>query len=316
MSTPQPPTSATRSTFFPSYTNNIQSFLTAQQQAAAANNTTPRVYTDDELILAQALMDTHDQAIRDHQRAEEEEAQRQVAAATLLEFSQFPVRFPLQGPHPLTAQEEDAEMTDAGDSEWATTDENSDDVASADGADAEMSDSQATEILEGGFRRREDRSGDVDNQEDSDSDLTDILGELTPPTSPANVGGQSVIPAPRRAQQGSPSPRAARTRAPYDKHWYTKAKAQDAEEMSDDDEPRQLEQIEWMTLMALGPQKTRERMRRQLRGDEIEEEERMYALEEPIVISSDEEDEDYGANRKRKTRASKGKGKKVIPDEA
>lgn len=258
-------------------------------------------------------MDTHDQAFRDNQRAEEEESQRQEAAATLLEFSRNPVQFPLQGPHPRTAQEEDAEMTDAGDSEWATTEEDSGSVAATD-ADAEMSDSQATEILEGGFRRREDRGGE--NVEDSDSDLTDILNELTPPTSPANVGGQSVIPAPRRAQQGSPSPCAARTEAPYDRHWYTKAKAEDAAEMSDDDEPRQLEQIEWITLMALGPQKTRERMRRQLRGDEIEEEERMYALEEPIVISSDDEDGDYGASRKRKTRVSKGKGKKVVPDEA
>jgi len=332
MSTPQAPTSAKRSTFFPSYTNNIQQFLAAQQQAATANRTTPRVYTDDELILAQALMDTHDQAIRDHQRTEEEESQQRAAAATLLDFSQNPVRFPLQDPHPLTAQDEDAEMTDAGDSGWATTEDDSGSVASAAGAqaadaDAEMSDSQATEILKGGFRRRENRSGEGQNRdrEDSDSDLTDILDELTPPTSPANVGGQTVIPAPRRAQRQAPPRRAAQGEAGYDKHWYTKAIAEDAANMSDDDEPRQLEQIEWMTLMALGPQETRERMRRQLRGeqgDEVEEQERVYALEEPIVIPSDDEDEEYGAGRKRKTRSSKEKGKgkgkwkKVIPDEA
>lgn len=262
-------------------------------------------------------MDTHDQAIRDHQRTEEEEAQRRVAAATMLEFSRNPVGFPLQDPHVLV-QQEDAEMTNAGDGEWATTEEDSGSVAAAD-ADAEMSDSQATEILEGGFRRRgEGRNQDA---EDSDSDLTDILNELTPPTSPANVGGQSVIPAPRRARRGSPSPEVEQAEIRHGKNWWRDAQAQDAAEMSDDDEPRSLEQIEWITLMALGPQKTREKMRRQLRGeqgDEVEEQERMYALEEPIVISSDDEDEDYAAKKKRKTKASKGKGKgkQVIPDEA
>lgn len=268
-------------------------------------------------------MGTHDQAIRDHQRTEEEEAQRNAAATTMLEFSRTPVRFPLPGPHPLAqqaaAQEEDAEMTDADDSELATAEEGSGSVAAVD-ADAEMSDSQATEILEGGFRRREDRGGEGQERdaEDSDSDLTDILNELTPPTSPANVGGQSVIPAPR---QPSSSPDVEQPEIRHGKNWWRDAQAQDAAEMSDDDEPRSLEQIEWITRMALGPQKTREKMRRQLRGDqgdEVEEQERIYALEEPIVISSDDEDEDYSAKKKRKTRASKGKGKgkQVILDEA
>lgn len=252
-------------------------------------------------------MDTHNKAVSDHQKAEAEEAQRRVAAGTLLDFSRNPVRFPLQGPHPL-AWEEDTEMVDAGGSEWATTEGSN--------ADAEMSDSQATEILEGGFRRPEDRG--VDNGEDSDSDLTDIIDELTPPTSPARVGGGSVIPAPRHGQWALDSPEVT---IRHGKSWWREAQAADAAEMSEDEEPRSLEQVEWISMMAMGPQKTRERMRRQLRGEEMEEEERMFALEEPIVISSDDEDEDYAARKKRKTRASKGKGKgkaqgkKVIPDE-
>lgn len=254
-------------------------------------------------------MDTHNQAISDHQKAEQEAAQRRVAATTLLDFSRNPVRFPLQGLHPLAAREEDAEMMDVGNSEWATTEGSN--------ADAEMSDSQATEILEGGFRRLEDRGGDAGNYEDSDSDLTDIIDELTPPTSPARVGGESIIPAPRRAQRESDSPKVT---IRHGKNWWREAQAADAAEMSEDEEPRSLEQVEWISMMALGPQKTREKLRRQLRGeqgDEVEEQERMFALEEPIVISSDDEDEDYAARKKRKTRASKGKGKgkKVIPDE-
>ena len=172
-------------------------------------------------------------------------------------------------------------------------------------SDTESQDSEMTEILdEECFPRPGDTAaqplaidGSFDSDSDSDSDLTEIVTSvLTPPTSPANVHGESVIPAP-----------SAPRHPPYTANWWISSPSEEGGMDDDDGGEGQMEQVEWLSRMKMKQEE--EEME-----EMMDEQDMVFALEAPIEVLSDEDDGEYGgggSDKGKKKGNGKGKGKRV-----
>lgn len=349
MQSPGMPRSVTRSTVSESSNSNVQSYHENELRPTS----TGQIIDDDDdpmlakltgteqtcgdttdFMLAKALLETHQKAMEDY-RNEEMEAQRQEAATTLLEISHKPCVFSLQGLRHFpsrSAQCDDSEMTktDSGadaDSEMTDSDAQTEDKAVSD-AEICGSDSDATGIIGGEFRRPNDignkHTSDVHSKNsDSDSDLTEILADLTPPTSPYDFGGQKVSPvsaARRGTSSASPSP--PNSFSPRMRDWWT---TDDGKHYLDgEEEDYQMEQVEWISRLAeSGAYGRLKKQQEEEYEADLDEQDMKWALETPIEIPSGSEDGDYGSKKgkerqgKRKVsrKASTGKGKKTKVEE-